>query len=119
MNEPSSIHDQSVDFDADHSQDALADQSQGTDQSADSHADDSQDAHAPAAPVTEQRLATGEVIHVRPGNLAAAKDALAAEHAAERAAEEQGTDARIDPEKFRSVVPPPPPDAATPPEDSD
>ena len=58
-------------------------------------------------------LADGQTMPVHPANLAAAKDALAAQKAAERAVAESGdaSDApnTIDPDDFRSVAPLNPP----------
>jgi|GEM_PF-2107533 hypothetical protein len=56
-------------------------------------------------------LATDQEMPVQPGNLAAAKDALAAQRAAERAVAEQGDGAAINPDDFRSIASPLPPSA--------
>ena len=45
-------------------------------------------------------------MEVHPAGVASAKNALAAHHAAERAVEEHGEDAAINPDDFRSIAPP-------------
>ncbi|HKV83061.1 MAG TPA: hypothetical protein VJN88_00800 [Ktedonobacterales bacterium] len=55
--------------------------------------------------VSRAPLADGRVMEVKSGNLAAAKDALAARKAVERAPSD-ATASQIDPEDFRSVAHP-------------
>ena len=55
--------------------------------------------------ISRARLADGQVMDVKPGSLAAAKDALAARKATERSSSETDTE-QIDPEDFRSVQQP-------------
>lgn len=55
--------------------------------------------------VSRAPLADGRVMEVKPGNLAAAKDALAARKAVERAPSDAEA-TQIDPEDFRSVAHP-------------
>lgn len=66
--------------------------------------DDEQELNIPSEDderVSRARLRDGQTMHVKPGNLAAAKDALAAQRASER----EGDDG-IDSDDFRSVEPP-------------
>jgi hypothetical protein len=68
--------------------------------------DDTRSDDAPVSPDSHVTLPDGQVMNVHPANLAAAKDALAAQHAVERALANSDTDddsASIDPEDFRSI----------------
>lgn len=51
--------------------------------------------------VSRAQLSDGQIMEIKAGNLAAAKDALAARKASERA-----RDGQIDPDDFRTVEPP-------------